>query len=306
MSKTGVIGTIYYADNLEVLRELGAETVNLIYIDPPFNTGKVQQRTQIRAVRSERGDRVGFQGRRYETIKIGTRSFSDFFDDYLAFLEPRLIEAHRVLVPDGSLYFHVDYREVHYCKILLDSIFGRESFLNEIIWAYDYGGRPKNKWPPKHDNILLYVKDPKNYVFNYREIERIPYMAPGLAGPEKAARGKMPTDTWWHTIVPTNSAEKTGYPTQKPLGILKRIVQASSRMGDLVLDFFAGSGTTGAACLSLGRRFILIDNNPEALAVMARRFEGVEGIRWVGFDPEPYQCSCRQQTLFIGCSAREE
>jgi site-specific DNA-methyltransferase (adenine-specific) len=269
-----VIGTIYLADNLSVLRQLSTGTVDLIYIDPPFNTGKVQRRTQIRTVRADRGDRVGFQGRRYETIKVGTKSFGDLFDDYLAFLEPRLIEAHRVLAPHGSLYFHVDYREVHYCKILLDAIFGRESFLNEIIWAYDYGGRSKNKWPPKHDNILLYVKDPANYVFNYDEIERIPYMAPGLVGPEKAALGKAPTDTWWHTIVPTNGAEKTGYPTQKPLGILKRIVQASSRVGDLVLDFFAGSGTTGAACLSLGRRFVLIDNNPEALAVMACRFEG--------------------------------
>jgi site-specific DNA-methyltransferase (adenine-specific) len=305
MPTTDVIGTIYLADNLSVLRQLSTGTVDLIYIDPPFNTGKVQRRTQIRTVRADRGDRVGFQGRRYDTIKVGTKSFGDLFDDYLAFLEPRLIEAHRVLAPHGSLYFHVDYREVHYCKILLDAIFGRESFLNEIIWAYDYGGRSKNKWPPKHDNILLYVKDPANYVFHYDEIERIPYMAPGLVGPEKAALGKAPTDTWWHTIVPTNGAEKTGYPTQKPLGILKRIVQASSRVGDLVLDFFAGSGTTGAACLSLGRRFVLIDNNPEALAVMARRFEGVDGIRWVGFDPKPHQRPRRQQTLFAAHSTQE-
>ena len=292
MMATGeVIGTVYLADNLEFLRELQSGSVDLIYIDPPFNTGKVQQRTQIRTLRSQNGDRVGFQGRRYETITLGTKSFSDLFDDYLAFIEPRLLEAHRVLAAHGSLYFHVDYREVHYCKVLLDAIFGRDSFLNEIIWAYDYGGRPRNKWPPKHDNILLYVKDPANYVFNYDEIERIPYMAPGLVGPEKAARGKLPTDTWWHTIVPTNSAEKTGYPTQKPIGILKRIVQASSRQGDVVLDFFAGSGTTGAACLALGRRFLLVDNSRQALEVMARRFDGVDGIRWVGFDPTPYQSS---------------
>ena len=186
-----------------------------------------------------------------------------------------------ILAPHGSLYFHIDYREVHYCKVLLDTIFGRDCFLNEIIWAYDYGGRPKNRWPPKHDNILLYVKDPANYVFNYDEIERIPYMAPGLVGPEKAARGKLPTDTWWHTIVPTNGKEKTGYPTQKPLGILRRIVQASSRPGDLVLDFFAGSGTTGAACLEFGRRFILVDDNPQAIEVMRHRFAGVDDIEWV-------------------------
>ena len=291
MATGEVIGTVYLADNLEFLRELQSGSVDLIYIDPPFNTGKVQQRTQIRTLRSQNGDRVGFQGRRYATITLGTKSFSDLFDDYLAFIEPRLLEAHRVLAAHGSLYFHVDYREVHYCKVLLDAIFGRDSFLNEIIWAYDYGGRPRNKWPPKHDNILLYVKDPANYVFNYDEIERIPYMAPGLVGPEKAARGKLPTDTWWHTIVPTNSAEKTGYPTQKPIGILKRIVQASSRPGNVVLDFFAGSGTTGAACLALGRRFLLVDNSRQALEVMARRFDGVDGIRWVGFDPTPYQSS---------------
>lgn len=298
MAENDVISTIHFAENLDVLKSLPPASVDLIYIDPPFNTGKVQQRTQLRTVRSDVGDRVGFQGRRYESIIVGTKRFSDLFDDYLAFLEPRLLEAHRVLAPHGSLYFHVDYREVHYCKILLDTIFGRDSFLNEIIWAYDYGGRPKTKWPPKHDNILLYAKEPTNYVFNYDEIERIPYMAPGLVGPEKAARGKLPTDTWWHTIVPTNSAEKTGYPTQKPFGVLRRIVQASSRPGDLVFDFFAGSGTTGAACLALGRRFILVDNSREALEVMARRFDGVDGIRWIGFDPSLHQPPQKQPGLF--------
>ncbi|MBC7084653.1 MAG: site-specific DNA-methyltransferase, partial [Firmicutes bacterium] len=196
-------------------------------------------------------------------------------------------------------------REVHYCKVLLDAIFGREAFLNEIIWAYDYGGRPKNRWPPKHDNILLYAKDPSDYVFNVDAIERIPYMAPGLVGPEKAARGKLPTDTWWHTIVPTNSSEKTGYPTQKPLGILRRIVQASSHSGALVLDFFAGSGTTGVAALELGRRFILVDNNLEAMLVMARRFDGVEGIEWIGFDPTPYQKREKQRSLFSAPAVHE-
>lgn len=298
MIEGDLIGKIYFAENLDVLCALPSASVDLIYIDPPFNTGKVQQRTQLKTVRSASGNRIGFQNQRYESIVVGTKRFSDLFDDYLGFLEPRLVEAHRVLAPDGSMYVHVDYREVHYCKVLLDSIFGREAFLNEIIWAYDYGGRPKNRWPPKHDNILLYVKDPSNYVFNVDAIERIPYMAPGLVGPEKAARGKLPTDTWWHTIVPTNGAEKTGYPTQKPLGILRRIVQASSRPGAVVLDFFAGSGTTGVACLELGRRFILVDNNPEALAVMARRFDGADDIAWVGFDPAPYQKREQQQSLF--------
>jgi site-specific DNA-methyltransferase (adenine-specific) len=275
---------IYFGDNLPILQAMPSGSLDLIYIDPPFNTGRVQQRTQIKTVRSETGDRTGFQGQRYETTALGSRSYADLFDNYLAFLEPRLRQAHRLLAPHGSFYFHMDYREVHYCKVLLDTIFGRDCFLNEIIWAYDYGGRPKDRWPPKHDNILLYVKDPRKYVFNTEAIERIPYMAPGLVGPEKAARGKLPTDTWWHTIVPTNGSEKTGYPTQKPLGILRRIVQASSSPGDRVLDFFAGSGTTGAACMELGRDFILIDDNPAALEVMARRFRGVPNIEWIGFD----------------------
>jgi site-specific DNA-methyltransferase (adenine-specific) len=271
-------------DNLTILQGIKSETIDLIYIDPPFNTGKTQGRTQIKTIRSEGGDRTGFQGQRYSTVKIGTKAYQDSFDDYLAFLEPRLEEAYRVLASNGSFYFHIDYREVHYCKILLDSIFGRDCFLNEIIWAYDYGARSKSKWPAKHDNILFYVKNPNDYIFNYDEMERIPYMAPGLVGPEKAARGKTPTDTWWHTIVPTNGREKTGYPTQKPLGIIKRIIQTSSTKNGLVLDFFAGSGTTGAACLELGRQFILVDNNPEALEVMAKRFSRINNIEWVGYD----------------------
>ncbi len=272
---------IYFGDNLPILQSLPSESVDLIYIDPPFNTGKVQARTQIQTSRSENGDRKGFQGQRYQTIKIGSKSYLDIFDDFLAFLAPRLEEAFRLLKADGSLYFHIDYREVHYCKILLDEIFGRQCFLNEIIWAYDYGGKSKTKWPAKHDNILFYVKNQDHYTFNVDAIDREPYMAPGLVGPDKAARGKLPTDTWWHTIVPTNGQEKTGYPTQKPLGVINRIVLASSNPGDLVMDFFAGSGTVGESCLKLGRQFILIDNNPEAINVMAKRFAGVEGIEWV-------------------------
>jgi site-specific DNA-methyltransferase (adenine-specific) len=276
---------IYNGDNLAILQSLPSESVDLVYIDPPFNTGHAQARTQLRTERSENGDRIGFAGNRYQTVKLGSKAYNDLFDDFLAFLEPRLIETRRVLKSNGSLYFHIDYREVHYCKVLLDQIFGRSSFLNEIIWAYDYGARTKKKWPAKHDNILWYAKDPEHYTFNIGEIERIPYMAPGLVGPEKAARGKTPTDTWWHTIVPTNGKEKTGYPTQKPLGILRRIIIASSNPGDLVLDFFAGSGTTGAACLELGRNFILVDNNPQALATMAERFAKVKDIEWINYDP---------------------
>ncbi|MBI5830038.1 MAG: site-specific DNA-methyltransferase [Chloroflexi bacterium] len=272
---------VYFGDNLPILQSLPSESVELIYIDPPFNTGKRQTRTQLKTVRDAAGDRTGFNGQRYKTTALGSRAYADRFDDYLAFLEPRLREARRLLTANGSLYFHIDYREVHYCKILLDEIFGRECFLNEIIWAYDYGARTKRKWPAKHDNILWYAKDPGNYVFNYDQLDRIPYMAPGLVGPEKAARGKTPTDVWWHTVVSPTGQEKTGYPTQKPLGILKRIIDASSNPGDTVLDFFAGSGATGAAAAELGRKFILIDDNAEAIAVMKKRLEKVRGVEFV-------------------------
>ena len=283
---------IHFGDNLDVLRTLPGGSADLIYVDPPFNTGSAQKHTRIKIVRDNAGDRTGFAGRRYRTEDLGTQSYADHFGGtgaYLDFLRPRLTEARRVLSPRGSFYFHIDYRESHYCKVLLDEIFGRECFLNEIIWAYDYGARSKKKWPPKHDTIFLYVKDPEDYVFNYDAIDRIPYMAPDLVGPEKAARGKTPTDVWWHTIVPTNGAERTGYPTQKPKGILRRIILASSNPGDTVLDFFAGSGTTGEVAHGAGRRFILVDNNPQALEVMSKRLRRTPDIRWHGFDPEPSQ-----------------
>jgi site-specific DNA-methyltransferase (adenine-specific) len=266
------MGKIILADNMEILPELASASVDLVYIDPPFNTGKTQKRTTLRTVRdAENGDRVGFGGRKYRTEKGKSREFQDAFDDFTGFLEPRLVEIHRLLKPGGSFFLHIDHREVHYCKVLLDRIFGRECFVNEIIWAYDYGGRSKRKWSAKHDNILWYGKDPKKYTFNYEEMDRIPYMAPGLVTKKKAARGKTPTDVWWHTIVPTRSKEKTGYPTQKPLGVLERIVKIHSNPGDLVLDCFAGSGTLGEAAARLGRDFILIDNHKEAVKIMAKR-----------------------------------
>ena len=280
MSTSDPRGVVYCADGLEVARGLPGESVDLVYLDPPFNTGKRQKREQLQTTRATQGegDRTGFGGLRYKTVKLGSRSFDDVFDDYLGFLEPFLVEARRLLKPSGSFYLHLDYREAHYAKVLLDHIFGRECFVNEIIWAYDFGGRPKNRWPAKHDNILFYAKDPSQNLFNIEDVERIPYMAPGLVGPEKAARGKLPTDTWWHTIVPTNGKEKLGYPTQKPLGVLRRIVSASSPADGLVVDLVAGSGTTGAAALELGRRFVLVDHSQEALAVMRKRFQGIAGV----------------------------
>ncbi len=263
---------IYFGDNLDVLARLAGGSIDLIYIDPPFNTGRRLERTRIRVARDPAGgDRRGFQDARYRTTVVGTSGFADRHDDYLGFLEPRLAEARRVLRPTGSLFVHLDAREVHYVKVMLDRIFGRTCFMNEIIWAYDYGGRSRRRWPAKHDTLLWYARDPRHYTFHYDEIDRIPYMAPGLVGPEKAARGKTPTDVWWHTVVPTAGSERTGYATQKPLGLVERIVRVHSSPGDLVLDFFAGSGTFGEAAARLGRRFILVDHSPEAVDVMRRR-----------------------------------
>jgi site-specific DNA-methyltransferase (adenine-specific) len=268
-------GRVIFGDNLPVLRSLPDESVSLIYIDPPFNTGREQVRARTTSVRAETDSTTavaGFKGQSYERVRSELRRYDDRFDDYWMFLEPRLREAWRVLTTDGTLYLHLDFREAHYAKVMLDALFGRDCFLNELIWAYDYGGKSKSRWPAKHDTILVYVKDPSTYYFDSEAVDREPYMAPGLVTPEKAARGKLPTDVWWHTIVSPTGNEKTGYPTQKPEGILRRIVQASSRLGDTVLDFFAGSGTTGAVAHALGRNFILVDQNPDALAVMRQRF----------------------------------
>jgi site-specific DNA-methyltransferase (adenine-specific) len=272
---------VIHGDNMEVLPKLPDESFQLIYIDPPFNTGGTQQRKTLKTVRAEEGDRTGFGGRRYSTMETGRMGYLDAYDDYLTFIAPRLEEARRLLTESGTLFFHIDWREAHYCKILLDQIFGRDCFLNEVIWAYDYGGRGNDRWPAKHDTILIYVKAIKKHLFDQDAIERIPYMAPGLVTPEKAARGKLPTDVWWQTIVPTNGKEKTGYPNQKPEGILSRVLQPSSRPGDWVLDFFAGSGTTGAVASRMGRRYVMIDSNLEAVEVMAKRL-GTLGVTYLG------------------------
>ncbi|MFN5558738.1 MAG: DNA-methyltransferase [Rhodoluna sp.] len=266
---------VIQGDNLTALQSIPDASIQLIYVDPPFNTGRVQTRGSSVTTRSEQGSRMGFKGKRYDIVKETVLSYDDEFSDYWGFLEPRLEQAWRLLTDSGTLYLHLDYREAHYAKVLLDALFGRECFLNEIIWAYDYGGKAKSRWPAKHDTILVYVKNPETYYFNNEEVDREPYMAPGLVTPEKVERGKLPTDVWWHTIVSPTGTEKTGYPTQKPLGVLRRIIQASSKEGDIVLDFFAGSGTTGAAASELGRNFILIDQNPEAISVMKKRFSSL-------------------------------
>jgi site-specific DNA-methyltransferase (adenine-specific) len=274
---------IILGDNLEALASLPERFARLAYIDPPFNTGRAQKRDRIRAVADAAGTRGGFGGRRYKVERVESGSYDDAFDDYPAFLLARVEASLRCLTEDASIFVHLDYREVHYVKVALDGLLGRESFMNEIVWAYDYGGRPKNRWPAKHDTILWYARDPDRYVFDYEAMDRIPYMAPGLVTKEKAERGKTPTDVWWHTIVPTNGKEKTGYPTQKPLGVVSRIVKVHSRVGDVVLDFFAGSGTAGEAAAELGRGFVLIDESPEAARVMAERLAKWEPDH-IGFD----------------------
>jgi site-specific DNA-methyltransferase (adenine-specific) len=273
---TADVDVVVQGDNADVLAKLPDESFQLVYIDPPFNTGGRRDRRTLRTTGDvsgdeTAGDRTGFHGRRYTSVETGRMSYPDTFLDYAGFLAPRLEEARRLLTPSGTLYVHLDWREAHYCKVLLDGIFGRDCFLNEVIWAYDYGGRAKNRWPAKHDTILVYVKRMGEHLFDQDQITRIPYLAPSLVGEAKAARGKLPTDVWWHTIVPTAGKEKTGYPTQKPEGVLRRVLEPSSRPGDRVLDFFAGSGTTGAVAAALGRRFVLVDENPQAVEVMRAR-----------------------------------
>jgi site-specific DNA-methyltransferase (adenine-specific) len=268
---------VFTADNAAVLPLLPDAVFKMIYIDPPFNTGRARRQETLRTVQSDQGSRIGFRGKAYETVRSGVISYDDVFDDYWGFLEPRLEQAWRLLTDDGTLYLHLDYREVHYAKVLLDALFGRDCFLNEIIWAYDYGARSTKKWPTKHDNILVYVRNPDRYYYDSAAVDREPYMAPGLVTPEKAQRGKLPTDVWWHTIVSPTGQEKTGYPNQKPEGILRRMVQASSAPGDWVLDFFAGSGTLGAVAANLGRCFVLMDESNEARSIMQKRFERKPG-----------------------------
>ncbi|MBV9194785.1 MAG: site-specific DNA-methyltransferase [Solirubrobacterales bacterium] len=266
---------VLLGDNALALSALPAGAFDLIYMDPPFNTGRVQARHTLTVAADDRGGRVGFAGRRYRSRLLQSLSYDDAFADYLEFLEPRLVQARSLLAEHGTLYFHIDYREAHYCKLLLDEVFGRDAFLNELIWTYDYGAKPRRRWPAKHDTILVYVRRPGAHHFDADAVEREPYMAPTLVTAAKAARGKRPTDVWFHTIVPTSGREKTGYPTQKPEGVLRRMVAASSRPGGWCLDPFAGSGTLGAVCGRLGRRYVLVDVNPVAVEVMRERLGSV-------------------------------
>jgi site-specific DNA-methyltransferase (adenine-specific) len=291
--------TIVLGENAEVLPTLPEAFARLIYVDPPFNTGKVQKRDRMRVKASHgSGERGGFGGRRYDVERLESGSYDDDHPDFEGFLMPRIEASLRCLTGDGSLFVHLDCREVHHIKVALDRLLGRRRFINEIIWAYDYGGRPKKRWPAKHDTILWYAMKPDDYVFDFGAMDRIPYMAPGLVGKEKAERGKTPTDVWWHTIVPTNGREKTGYPTQKPLGVLHRVVKVHSRPGDVVLDFFAGSGTTGESAARNGRDFVLVDDNPEAVQIAAARlaFARPEHVGFVPIAGAPTEREARSES----------
>jgi site-specific DNA-methyltransferase (adenine-specific) len=264
-------GAVIEADNLDVLARLPDGSVDLCYADPPFGTGERQRLERIRTGQGE-ATRRGFGGREYRYRVVSDVSYDDglAMDEHLAALRLRVEAIHRLLAPHGSVYLHCDWRTAHHVRLMLDDVFGATRFLNELVWAYDYGGRPRDRWPRKHDTILWYAKG-DTWRYDREAIDRVPYMAPGLVGPEKAARGKLPTDVWWMTIVPPGSAERTGYPTQKPVRLLERIVAASSRAGDLVLDPYAGSGTTGVAAARLGRRWLLVDREPAAVAIARAR-----------------------------------
>lgn len=269
---------VFHEDNLDLLRRTPDGCVDLAYCDPPFNTGRVQRMDRVKL---GAGDKVrgGFMGRMYRYEVTSRHSFRDDMPlfEYLDYLTERLVEIHRVLSETGSLYLHLDWNVVHYARLILDDLFGVENFLNEIIWSYDYGGRARDKWARKHDNILWYRKG-SAHTFNRDAIDRLPYMAPSLVGAEKAAIGKLPTDVWWMSIVPTNGRERTGYPTQKPLKLVERIVRASSNPGDVVADFWVGSGTAAVAAAKLGRRFLVCDVNADAIRITKERLAGIRPI----------------------------
>ncbi len=218
---------VVLGDCATVLPTLPDASVQLIYIDPPFNTGKAQRgaRSAPSAMRTATApaSRAGatpppsWAGTPTTTCMRTTSACSSRSSSRRGACS----------TASGTLYLHIDYREAHYVKLLLDDVFGRDAFLNELIWAYDFGGRARDRWPAKHDTILVYVRTPGGHFFDQDAVERIPYLAPGLVGPEKAARGKLPTDVWWHTIVPTagsgedrlSQPEARGHPAPDRVGV---------------------------------------------------------------------------------------
>lgn len=248
--KTNVV---YLSEASRLMSELSEGSIDLIYADPPFGTNNRQ--------------------------RSGDLSYSDSFDDYVQFIKEHAAHLQRVLNDSGTAYVHLDYRWVHYAKVELDLTFGRENFLGEIVWSYNFGGRGKNFFAKKHDTILVYAKQKGHHVFNYDDIDRIPYKAPEMQyvgrsreeAERRIAAGQVPTDVWDIPIIGTNSRERVGYPTQKPTSLIRRIVVASSPVGGVVLDPFCGSGTTAIVAASVGRRFIVCDKSEDAVRVTGER-----------------------------------
>lgn len=260
---------LHVAEALKVLQSVPDNHIDMIYTDPPFGTGTVQE-TQRK-----------IDNRIFE--KMG---YSDKYVNYMDFLVPHLMQLHRVLKETGTMYLHLDYRWVHYVKVECDKIFGYDNFLNEIVWSYNYGGRGKDRWPAKHDTILVYVKNRGKHTFNWDNIDRIPYAAPELQhvgrtkeeAEKRIAMGQVPTDVWTMSIVGTASKDRTGYPNQKPIKLIERAIRASSNPGEIVLDVFCGSGTTGVAATNLGREFVMSDNNPQAINVAQQRLNKIGAV----------------------------
>ncbi len=288
--------TLFYGDNLDILRRhIPDESVDLVYLDPPFNSKadynilfREPMGEQSRARITAFGDTWHWTGESEKTFQemLDTapanvvemmRAFLNFIgrNDVMAYLTMmciRLIELRRVLKTTGSIYLHCDPTASHYLKILMDTIFGKRNFRNEIIWCYRGGGTPKKDFGRRHDVILRYSKD-DGYRF-YPDTIRIPYQAEGIGrtddamwgkhkGVDKVYKphplGKVPEDWWQLNILNANDPERLGYPTQKPEALLERIIKASSNEGDVVLDPFCGCGTTISAAQSLKRRWLGID-----------------------------------------------
>lgn len=260
------VRTVVCADNLELMSTLPPACCDLIYADPPFNCDRV--------IGGYNGASPSYDDRHKKGLK-----------GYLGFLRPRLSLMRRLLSPKGSLCVHLDTRAVHYVKVMLDELFGAGHFLNEIIWSYRSGARPAKWFPRKHDTLLVYAKSPGEHTFN--PIRGGRYRTRDLkiaedGRPYKSTRngplyfhpdGPMLSDVWEIPILSTVSKERTEYPSQKPEALLERIIRAGSNDGDLVADFFCGSGTTLAVADRLGREWLGCDDNPDAVRVARRRLD---------------------------------
>ena len=259
-------GEVYCADNLEIMRSLATSDFKvkfqMIYMDPPFYSG------------------AKYFSRRSDGSK--KLAYSDVWGsgllEYLEMIAKRILIARELLSDDGLIWIHLDYRAVHYVKIIMDEIFGMENMVNEIVWGYRSGGASGRRFARKHDTILLYSKT-KEYKFNPQKEKSynrgaLPYNFKGVREYEDENGWYTLVnmrDIWEIPMVGRTSGERTGYATQKPEELIRRMVLASTDVGDLCGDFFAGSGTLGAVCMGLGRSFVLCDKNEDACRIMVDR-----------------------------------